>query len=303
MKILVTGAAGFVGRHLLRELTGAGHEVVSLLEFPVEGMPSPVICNISNAPELAEVIGKVKPDGCIHLAGIAFVPKGWSDPHLVLNVNLIGTVNLLEALRLHAPKARAVMISTSQIYGNPPHRTPLDEDAPMVPEGPYAVSKMAADLTSLLYARRYGMPVMTARPANHIGPGQAPDFVVSSFATQVAAIAAGKREPVMKVGNLDSEREFTDVRDIVRAYRLLLEKGTPGRAYNIATDHFVKIRQVLEKLCDLAGVKPKLEIDQALFRPTDTQARISTARILADVGWSPKIPLDQTLKDVLASVT
>jgi len=303
MKVLVTGAAGFVGRHLLRELAGAGHDVVSLLEFPVADMPSPVVCNISNAAELSDVIGKVKPDGCIHLAGIAFVPKGWSDPHLTMSVNLIGTVNLLEALRKHAPAARAVMISTSQIYGNPPHRTPLDEDAPMMPEGPYGVSKMAADLTSLLYARRYGMPVMTARPANHIGPGQSPDFVVSAFATQVAAIAAGKREPVMKVGNLDSEREFTDVRDIVRAYRLLLEKGTPGRAYNIATDRFVKIRYLLETLCELAGVKPKLEIDPALFRPTDTQARISTARILADVGWSPQISLDQTLKDVLASVT
>ncbi|MBX7260014.1 MAG: GDP-mannose 4,6-dehydratase, partial [Candidatus Hydrogenedentes bacterium] len=139
-------------------------------------------------------------------------------------------------------------------------------------------------------------------PANHIGPGQAKDFVVSSFASQVAAIAAGKHEPVMKVGNLESEREFADVRDVVRAYRLILEKGTPGRAYNVATDHFVKIRYILDKLCELAGVKPTLEIDQALFRPTDTQARIDTTRIRTDVGWIPNIPLDQTLKDILASV-
>ena len=194
-----------------------------------------------------------------------------------------------------------VVASTSQVYGNPSVRTPLNEDAPMMPENPYAVSKMSADLTALLYAKRYAMPVMVARPANHIGPGQSTDFVVPAFASQVAAIAAGKREPVMKVGNLDSEREFTDVRDVAHAYRLLLEKGNPGQAYNIATDHFVKIRYILEKLCELAGAKPRIETDPNLFRPTDTQARLDASRIRNDVGWIPSIALDQTLKDILAA--
>jgi GDP-4-dehydro-6-deoxy-D-mannose reductase len=177
----------------------------------------------------------------------------------------------------------------------------LSEDAALLPENPYAVSKVAADLTTLLYARRYNVPFMTARPANHIGPKQSTDFVVPAFASQVAAIAAGKRDPLMKVGNLESDREFTDVRDVCLAYRLILEKGTPGRAYNIATGRFVKIRFILEELCRQAGVTPKLETDPALFRPTDSQARLDTTRLRTETGWQPRFTLEQTLKDILAS--
>jgi GDP-4-dehydro-6-deoxy-D-mannose reductase len=301
MKVLVTGAAGFVGRHMVAELLAAGHDVVPLVHGAADGLPSPVSCDITDAAALAGTVARVKPEGCVHLAGIAFVPKGWSEPNLVQTVNVVGTVNLLEAFRIHAPRARIVVASTSQVYGNPQHRTPLPEDAPMMPENPYAVSKMAADLTALLYAKRYGMHAVTARPANHIGPGQSTDFVVPAFASQIAAIAAGRHEPVMRVGNLESEREFTDVRDVASAYRLLLDKGKAGSAYNIATDRFVKIGDVLRKLCEQAGAQPRLETDPNLFRPTDTQARLETSRLRLETGWAPRYSLDDTLRDVLAS--
>jgi GDP-4-dehydro-6-deoxy-D-mannose reductase len=261
-----------------------------------------VICDIGDEKALAEAVGHIRPDGCVHLAGIAFVPKGWTHPNLVQSVNVIGTVNLLEAFRKAAPKARVLVVSTSQVYGNQPRGAPMDEDAPLAPESPYAVSKMAADLMTLLYARRYGMHTMTARPSNHIGPGQSSDFVVPAFAAQVAAIAAGRSEPLMRVGNLESEREFTDVRDVAFAYRLLVEKGRGGFAYNIATDRFVKIGYILDTLCTFAGVKPKLETDPKLFRPTDAPPHLSTRRLIADTGWEPRVTLEQTLQDVLAAM-
>jgi GDP-4-dehydro-6-deoxy-D-mannose reductase len=285
---------------MLNELASAGHETVALIQNPAPDIADSVVCDIMDPRALADAVKSANPDACVHLAGIAFVPRGWTDPNLVQSVNVIGTVNLLEVLRTHAPKARLVFASTSQIYGNPAQAAPLTEDTPLQPQNPYAVSKMAADLTVLLYARRYQATFMSARPANHIGPQQSTDFVVPAFAAQLAAIAAGKCDPCMKVGNLDSEREFTDVRDVCLAYRLVLEKGTPGRAYNIAAGRCVKIRTILDELCKLTGVVPKLDTDPSLYRPTDVQARLDATRLRTEIGWQPRFTLEQTLKDVLA---
>lgn len=292
MKLLVTGAGGFVGRHLIPDLESAGHLVVPTDAPDVD---------LRNAPAVDELVRRVQPEGCIHLGGIAFVPKGWSDPQFVFSVNTGGTVNLLEAFRKNAPAARFVYISSAQVYGHAPRARAISEEDALEPDSLYAVSKMTADLAALLYAKRYGIPAMAARPCNHIGPGQSRDFVVSSFAAQVAEIKAGRRAPLVRVGNLESEREFADVRDIVRAYRLILEKGIAGRAYNIATGRFVKVRFILEKLAEFGGVQPMIEVDPQRYRPTDTQPRLDTARITADANWRPLRTLEQSLQDILAA--
>lgn len=303
MRVLVTGARGFVGHHVVAELAASGHDAMAMArpeDCPQPG-PSDHLADICDAPAVADVVRRVQPDACLHLAGIAFVPMGWSRPELVFEVNLVGTLNLLEAFRAHAPRARLLVVSSAQIYGNQPSARPLTEDAPAAPDSLYAVSKLAADLNALLYARRYDMPAMTARPCNHIGPGQSAEFVASSFARQLVDIAAGRRDAVMKVGNLESEREFMDVRDVARAYRLVLERGRAGRAYNISTGRFVRIGYLLEKLSEYAGVRPRIEVDPARFRPTDVQPHLSTARIEQDTGWRPTFALEQTLADIFAA--
>lgn len=293
MRVLVTGGSGFVGGFVRRDLEAAGHTVV--LHGHEHG-------DIRDPAQVEALVRDARPDACLHMAGIAYVPRGWTEPDLVFSVNVEGTIRVLEALRRLAPAARTLVISSAQVYGNTPRGRPLTEDDALEPDNLYGVSKVAADLMALLYARRYGMAVMTARPCNHIGPGQSTDFVVPAFAAQLKAIAAGRREPVMRVGNLESLREFADVRDVARAYRLLLEGGVGGRAYNIATGKLVKIGDLLERLCQVAGVRPAIEVEPKFYRPTDAQPALDTARIAADIGWATKIPLEQTLADILAAV-
>ncbi len=292
MRVLVTGGSGFVGGFVRTELEQAGHEVV--LHGAEQG-------DIRDPAVALAMVREARPEACLHMAGIAFVPRAWSEPALVFGVNVEGTIHLLEAVRHHAPAARTLVISSAQVYGNTPREHPLREDAPLEADNLYGVSKVAADLSALLYARRYGLPVMTARPCNHIGPGQARDYVVPAFAAQIKTIAAGRAEARMKVGNLESRREFADVRDVARAYRLLLEGGRPGQAYNVSTGRLIRIGEVLDELCRRAGVSPVRERDDRLYRPTDAQPALDATRIREDVGWTPRIPLDQTLADILAA--
>ncbi len=275
MRILVTGAGGFVGRHVVHELAQASHVPIAfdLQRCPHTPPENTYVGDLRDAEAVRDLIGQVHPDACIHLGGIAFVPMGWTDPDLVFSSNLTGTINLIEALRHGSPGSHVLVVTSAEVYGRMPAEKPLDEDAPLQPDNLYAVSKIAADLTTLLYARRFAMPAMTARPENHIGPGQSPRFVASGFAEQLAQIARNEAEPVLHVGNLDNERDFTDVRDVARAYRLIVEKGRAGHAYNIASGHTVKIRSILEQLCAIAGVQPRIEVDPTRFRPTDAPPR------------------------------
>jgi GDP-4-dehydro-6-deoxy-D-mannose reductase len=301
MRVLVTGACGFVGRYLLAELASRGHTGYGIdrgtapSDLPVrEFLP----IDICDAEALKTTVARLTPDACVHLAAIAFVPAGKSSPRKMTEVNVMGTTHLLEGLRTESPATRLLFVSTAQVYGTGARPAPAKEDDPLLPESLYGITKAAADGITRLYARQYGMPAMVARPYNHIGPGQAPDYVVASFARQVGAIREGK-PAVIKVGNLESLRDFTDVRDIVRAYCLLLEKGIPGESYNIASGHKVKIGEVLNTLCELAGVAPRIVRDEALYRPDDSCLELDTARLLKTTGWAPVIPLRQTLKDIL----
>lgn len=306
MRILVTGASGFVGRHAVRDFIGAGHSVVAMIgpgqPADLPDVETCVEADLLDTNRLAGIVRDYRPDACLHLAGIAFVPVGWSHPQDVFRVNVIGTINLLEAFRTHHPAGRVLVVTSSQVYGQQPRDHLIaEEDAP-APESVYALSKLTSDGMAILYARRYAMKIMTARPCNHIGPGQSADFVVTSFARQLVEIARGNQPAVMKVGNLASLREFTDVRDTVRAYRLLLEKGVAGRAYNVASGKLTTIQALFDKLCEIAGVQPRVEIDPTRFRPTDTQPLLSCDRIFEDTGWKPEIPIETSLRDVLDEI-
>jgi GDP-4-dehydro-6-deoxy-D-mannose reductase len=300
VKTLVTGCNGFAGRHASAALRQAGHEVVGgdLAVSPC-GATSCLEMDVRDPASISRALETARPDAILHLGGIAFVPLGWTEPQQVFSVNTIGTLNLLDAVRQHRPITRILVVTSAEVYGSHPASAPLAEDSPYRPDNIYGVAKAAADHAALLYAAHHHLNVMVARPSNHIGAGQSKDFVSSSFAAQLAAIAAGAK-PCMHVGNLDQRRDFTDVRDVVCAYVRLLEKGRPGNAYNIASGRMTSVREILDLLCDIAQVHPQVEVDPALFRPTDDRPSYDTSRIRAHVGWQPLIPLRQTLEAVYA---
>ncbi len=304
MRVLVTGAAGFVGGHVLADLQAVGHEPVAMVA-PGQSTDLPLATateaiDLGDAHGLAAFVERHRPEACIHLAGIAFIPAAWDDPQEAIRVNVIGTLNMLEAFRKHQPSARFLTITSAQIYGHAPRPRPIHEDDPPDVDSIYGISKWSADIATLLYTGRHGMHTMTARPCNHIGPGQSEAFAISAFTRQLIEIERGLRPHVMRVGNLASLREFNDVRDTVRAYRLLLEYGHAGLAYNVASGEPATIQSMFDRLCELTGVHPTVEIDPALYRPTDSQPRIDTGRIREHTGWQPAIPLATTLRDIVA---
>jgi len=286
------------------ELTANGHEAVVLDTAGATSVPGAsdvLAADLRDAFRIDEAVAASQADACVHLGAVAFVPAGTSRPAEVMAINAGGTINVLNAFQRHMPEARILVVSTAQVYAlGRDVEEALTEDAEICPSGVYAISKAAADLATLGFGAYHRMHTMTARPSNHIGPGQSPRFVAPSFAQQVAEIAAGRREPVMAVGNLDCLRDFTDVRDVVRAYRLLLEKGQVGAAYNIGSGKLVKIQTVLDSLCGLAGITPEIRVDPDRYRPTNVSPVLDTNRLRTQTGWQPNIPLVRTLEEVFA---
>jgi GDP-4-dehydro-6-deoxy-D-mannose reductase len=302
MRVLVTGAAGFVGGYMLTELAGNGHDPVALYhqERPVGHPAVPWRqCDLLSRDSIDAALADTKPEACIHLAGIAFVPDGVAKPNSMLSVNAWGTVNLLDAFRALQPDSRVLCVSTAHVYGQCFRQKAVNEDSPLRPVTLYAISKAASDLAALGYAESWNMPVMTARPNNHTGPGQSSRFVIPGLLVQAQSIAAGKAPAVLRAGNMESERDFTDVRDVVRAYRLLIEKGTPGLAYNIGSGTCLSIGSIFERICRLLDIHPSIETDPGKFRAKDLSPCLDTARIREHTGWRPKIDLDETLRDML----
>lgn len=305
MHVLITGAFGFAGQHLIRELLRHNHEIIAFDLDSTLGHLRDVRTyagDIQDFDVVERVVAGVQPDACIHLSAITFVPEGWINIKSMFSVNLTGTLNILEAFRKHAPDARILVISSAEVYGHNPRNHLVTEDDLFNPDNPYAISKAAADLTTLSYTRQHGMHTMTARPGNHIGPGQSSGFVVASLAEQLTAIVQGRARPVLQVGNLQSKRDFTDVRDVVRAYRLLIESGKAGEAYNIASSRAMIVRALLDDLCSIAGIHPHIEIDPNRFRQAEDRPLLDITRIGKDVGWRPEIPLSRTLQDIMTGL-
>ncbi|MCP3098722.1 GDP-mannose 4,6-dehydratase [Myxococcus sp. K15C18031901] len=300
MRILVTGADGFVGRHLCALLRAAGDEVVEAHGPRGEGVSSSALhFDVANEAAVKAAVAEAKPEGVIHLAGFSSVAKSHHNPARVFAVNTMGVVHLLTALRENTPKARVVLVGSGEVYGPVPEGTRATEDTPAIPLSPYAASKSAAELAGVQFHRSYGLEVMMARPFNHLGAGQDPTFVVPSFASQIRAIGLGTVDPVLRTGNLEAVRDFSHVRDVVDAYRLLLVKGEPGQAYNICSGHGRTIRSLLEEMLTLAGVDARIELDPARLRPSDIPSLVGAPDKLRALGWEPKLTVTDALRDVL----
>jgi GDP-4-dehydro-6-deoxy-D-mannose reductase len=249
----------------------------------------------------AKLINEEKPELIFHLAALSSASASFDNPSEYINNNITAQVNLFEAVKRANILPRILVASSAEIYGDvAPSNLPIDEKTPLRPLNPYAVSKLAQDFLGLQYFLAYKLPVVRIRPFNHIGPRQAPGFVVSSFAKKIAEIEKGKTDPVMKVGNLKSKRDFTDVRDIVRGYGEILEKGDPGDVYNIGSGKSYEIEDVLNRLLSLSEKKISVETDQTLLRAIDAQELVADCKKIRDkAGWEPKIPIDETLKETL----
>jgi len=303
MKALIIGAAGFVGRHLIAHLKSLGWEV-SATRLPQEDIKNDVPnyeLDILNQASLSTLLDKIQPDYLFHLAAQSSVALSWEKPALTVDVNIKGAVNLLEALRRIQNPPRVLLVGSGEEYGYIlPEELPIKEDTLMRPGNIYACTKAAQDLLGQTYARAYILEIIMVRAFNHTGPGQIDSFAVSHFCKQIAEIEAGLRPPVIYVGNLSSKRDFTDVRDIVKAYALLIQKGRAGKAYNVGSGKAVTMQEVLEIALSLAKTQITVKQDPALIRVSDTpviQADIS--RLASETGWKPEIPLRDTIADML----
>jgi GDP-4-dehydro-6-deoxy-D-mannose reductase len=291
MKVLVTGAAGFVGRHLGAHLEACGDVVVG-----IDRVDGP---NLLDADGVRAAVTDAAPDAVYHLGGWSDVGASWDAPLDAFRANAEGTLNVLEACR-HAEVARVLVVSSADIYGPvPPEHLPIGEDHDLCPITPYAASKIAADYLAVQAFRGYGLAVVRARAFNHLGPGQTTRFVAPALAER---IARNEREGTdeVPVGNLTPRRDFTDVRDVVRAYRLLVGLGEPGEAYNVCSGRDLAIGELAEHMVTMADRPMRLAPDPALQRPVETPVlRGDATKLRRATGWQPEIPLDETLSDIL----
>ncbi len=292
MRSLITGGRGFVGHWLADHLRSIGDEVVAIDQEVEITDPSAVVSAFREA----------RPDAVYHLAAMTHVGQSWDEPLRVVEVNVIGTGTVLAAARQCGTDPRVLVTSSAEVYGavTDPSRLPLTEASPTAPLTPYAASKLAAEALVAQAWLGHGQPVITVRPFNHIGPGQSPNFAVPALAKRIVE-AEGSGTRTIPVGNLSARRDFTDVRDVVRAYRLLIESGRPGEVYNVCSGRDVSIRHIADSLLDLAGTSLEFETDPDLMRPVEVPVlRGDPTRLREATGWETQIALDRTLADVLA---
>jgi GDP-4-dehydro-6-deoxy-D-mannose reductase len=310
MRILITGITGFVGAYLAEallerggvELFGIARHASWTAECQhLSGSVALRACDLTDMESIERILHEVQPQQVYHLAGYSHVGRSLHDPAAAWQTNLTATLRLYEAVCRWAGKPRLLHVSSAMVYGEPETPgQPLDERSPLRPATPYAASKAAADLAAYQYFRSAGLAIVRVRPFNHIGARQSPDFAVSSFARQVAQAAAGKAPPVIETGDLTPERDLTDVRDMVQAYRLLMELGRPGEVYNAGSGHAHSMQTVLDRLIALAGVNVEIRPRAVEMRRAEAAVLRADSTLLQRVtGWTPQYPLEETLQQIL----
>src|SRR3989344_8277676 len=311
MRSLITGITGFVGSHLAELLSKKREKVTGIIRWRsslenIEDFKDKLElleCDLKDLSSIATVIKKTKPDYIYHLAAQSYVPASFTNPKETVEDNLIGTLNLLEAVRLLEQKPIIHICSTSDVYGEIKNdEIPIKESSPLRPVSPYAISKAAADMMAHGYFLSYGIRTIRTRAFNITGPRRGEVFAESSFAKQIVEIEKGLKKPEIIVGNLKSVRTFADVRDIVRAYWLVLRRGKPGEVYNIAGDVTIPIGKILDILISLSHMASEIKVktEPSLFRPVDSVSRVpSDNKFRKLTGWKPQVPLSKTLEDLL----
>lgn len=309
MKALITGAGGFVGRHLLEHLRGipdltlSGTIIGEQERRPqlVALCPDLYIVELRDPDRVREMLGAIQPDRIFHLAGQAYVPRSFEDPWETLDNNIRSTLNILQGIHELKLSTRTLVVGSAEVYGAvKPDQLPITESTPFAPTSPYSVSKIAQDMLALQYALAHGMFTIRVRPFNHIGPGQNNRFAVSNWALQIAEAELGRREPVVYVGNLAAARDFTDVRDVVRAYTEVLNSGVPGGAYNVCSGKAYTMQQIMDTLVSLSKIPIEVRTSEDRFRAVEIPILVGDISQLRErTGWQPQIPLEQSLRDVL----
>jgi GDP-4-dehydro-6-deoxy-D-mannose reductase len=293
VRALVTGGYGFVGSWLRAHLEEVGDDVVA---------PGPEL-DVTDGTTVRHALESARPDAVYHLAGLAHVGRSWEEPVEFFETNAVGTLRVLDAARRREPVPRVLVVSSAEVYGSVREdELPICEELSFRPTSPYAASKAAAEMLGIQAHLGWGVPVIRARPFNHVGPGQSPTFAVPALAGRILE-AHRSGGGLLRTGNLSPRRDFTDVRDVVRAYRLLVERGDPGLAYNVCSGRDVTIEDVVSQLMAILGADLEVRTDPELMRPVDTPAlRGDPSRLRAATGWAPVISLEESLRDVLASL-
>jgi len=307
--ILITGGTGFAGRHLIQALLDDGFQNIHTTHFG--NSPVPEVCqneavsihqvNLTEAEAVAQLIKAVQPAQIYHLASFAAVGKSFEQAGAILQNNIMLQLHVLNAVQQHAPQAKILIIGSAEEYGRIPQDKlgqKIDESYPLNPVNPYAVTKVTQDLLAQAFYFSFKLNILRVRPFNHIGEGQSPDFVIPAFASQIVAVEKGTQE-CLKVGKLDSVRDFTDVKDMVRAYIIVMNVGEVGDVYNIGSGTGWKISEVLDMLLAHSTQKIKVEVDETRLRPSDVEYFVADAHRIQELGWSPQVPLSETLERIL----
>ncbi len=304
LKIFITGATGFVGRHLINLLKSPEYKIYGT-SFPEKPGPDDkkkniVYLDIRSEEKISQAIKKAQPDWVFHLAAVSKVKYSWEKRRETMETNLMGTFFLFEAVRKYAPESRVLLVSSSDVYGGSSSAKALREEYPFHITSPYAFTKVGGEILSNFYMQIEKLNIVVARPFPHTGPGQSSDFVCSDWASQIAKIEKGKAEPLIKVGDIRVERDFLDVRDVVRAYVLLMKKGKKGEVYNVCSGKLISLKEILDILLSFSSKKIKVKVDPQKKRKIDIPCLLGdNSKIKKETSWEPDIPIEKTLLDLL----
>lgn len=304
-KVLILGAAGFVGNHMIQYIKSYTSWNISVTKMKNENISIEGIdiydLDILNIEDIITLFKSIKPDYIFHLAAQSSVAVSWKNPKLTVDINIKGTINVLDALRELDYKPRILLVGSGEEYGMVSQvDIPIHERVLPKPGNIYAATKVCQNMIGRIYANAYELDIINVRAFNHTGPNQSPQFVIADFCKQVADIEKGRQKPVIKVGNLSAKRDFTDVRDVVRAYCILIEKGVIGETYNIGSGYTISIKDILDIILSFSKIKIKVEIDSSKFRPIDIPIiEADTFKVFECCGWKPRIKIEQTIKETL----